>query len=326
MRRGLLEWVQANSHDLIDCARCDVDIEVYASIARAKSNIYLCRLSCSHATVECCVKEFTKSSASDIERLAERGYLLQPHIARQGVAVPVFRKHDADLRVIAMTFMHGEPLEGRIVGSFFRGGEARIDCCEIVRRLGGQLAGIHRVDAVATLAFARSCRNEEYVRRIAAPLSDPFVFGCLSSGKSTPKSIVEALPESFWTRHEKRFLHGDFQAKNVLVGDEQKLEMIDLSYGHGHPLFDVAQFLVQLVRLHRRWNFARAARLIREYGDVFLDSYFSGDRLYLREDLPFFLLWANAYSLQADRNHARPVRMYISCHLRRTGFTERWSS
>ena len=132
------------------------------------------------------------------------------------------------------------------------------------------------------------------------------------------------MPDSFWQRHEQRLLHGDFQAKNALVDGDGRVTLIDLDYGHGHPLFDVAQFLTQLIRLNRRWRFPRATRLLGVYGDRLIQTYGSSGFSALMEDLPFFMLWSTTFSLLSDRTYPGFVRVYIRQHLQASPLAKRW--
>ena len=162
------------------------------------------------------------------------------------------------------------------------------------------------------------------MRRIGKFLSRPYVADSLNVADARPTRILESLPQDFWQRHEKRLLHGDFQAKNVLADDTRITGLIDFDFGRGHPLFDVAQFLTQLIRLHRRWNMPHVSRILEDYGEALLAAYFDAGFDYLRGDLPFFMLWATTFSLIGDEHQPAPARWYIKQHLRHSRIARKW--
>ena len=211
-----------------------------------------------------------------------------------------------------------------IVRSLYRGYEEFDTCRTILENLGTLQAGCSSINVPENPAFAQPCPNREYVERIGPFVQERFVGSCLAGSVLDPAVLLPSLDTSFWSRNEQRLLHGDFQAKNVLVDDSKNIAIIDLSYGNGHPLFDAAQFLVQMLRLHRRWYLPGTARRLREYGDVFLDALYAGGLAHLKRDLPFFMLWASTFSLQADSAHIWPVRQFIRRHFCASDLPQGW--
>ena len=317
-------WVIKTMARRLDCGDCAPELSVFRSISRAKANIFLCTLACAHDRLSCCVKVFTKSTARDVEKLFDRGLQMHPRLVALDVKAPEFLEMNSELQTIVMSFAEGQPLEDLIVRSL-HGGTARFEtCCDIVARLGNVQSRLASLHVPEHPAFAQPCSNREFTERIAPYLQDAFVADCLADSILEPKRLFDALGSGFWERNEHRVLHGDFQAKNALVTGDGNIEIIDLSYGNGHPLFDAAQFLVQLQRLHRRWLLPGAARRLGTYGDVFLDAFYAGGLSHLKEDLSFFMLWASTFSLLADKSHPWPVRAFIKRHFRSSRLPERW--
>lgn len=223
-----------------------------------------------------------------------------------------------------MSTEDGISLEDLIIESLYRGPRSEERCIRAIENLAVSLALLSRSDIPEAVSLATPCSNSEYVDRIREFLEHSFaqeVFGAVDGG---PQRLLDRLPPDFWHRHEKRLLHGDFQAKNVLVEDDDSVILIDMDLGRGHPLFDVAQFLTQLIRISRRWRYPRATRLLKCYGDHFFARYCREGFEYLREDLPFFMLWALTFSILEDAKYPRPVRWYISQHLKHSVLANSW--
>ena len=220
LSRNAQAWLSTAAVGRLDCRDCSATFVVHAVIERAKANIFLGRLGCEHVGIELCAKQFTMSEPSDIERLFRRGQLVQPELTRLGYRVPEFLGFSAEDQIILMTFARGTPLENIVVRSFF-GGTAQFErCCNIIRELGQLQARLSSLRVPADAAFANPCPNAEYVDRLRPYLEEPFVASCLAGSAVDPARLFDQLPSAFWDRNEQRLLHGDFQVKNVLIGEE----------------------------------------------------------------------------------------------------------
>lgn len=322
--RELGTWLQSTNGLLFGDDAEKLRIDVTKVIRRSEANIYFCRASTVDKSRELCVKEYTESSDTEIAALFERSSRLQPVLYANNVISPSFIACNPDLAAIVMSFEHGESLETLIVQSFFRGPEYARRCIDAMGKLADSQSALSRSAIPSDVSLATPCSNQEYVNRIQEFLEHPFVRDCLTIDDVDPEQKIDSLPADFWQRHEKCLLHGDFQAKNVLVGHSESIILIDLDFGRGHPLFDVAQLLTQLLRLSRRWRFPKATRLTKLYGDHFVEQFARNDYRYLLNDLPFFMIWSMTFSLLGDAHYPRPIRSYIKQHLRNSVLAKSW--
>ena len=157
------------------------------------------------------------------------------------------------------------------------------------------------------------------MQRLRALRPGKFVRRCLRNSIGEADRLLESLDDSFWHTHEKRVLHGDCQPKNFLVAESGELILIDLSYERGHPLHDVANFVIQLERLYRKFPSPGAARLIAACKSVFLEEYAAHGFAHLMPELPFFRLWTMTFSLMQDERHSALAKLYLRLiHRQRT--------
>jgi aminoglycoside phosphotransferase (APT) family kinase protein len=235
--------------------------------------------------------------------------VFQTQLDAAGVQTPHIIAADEDLRAIAMTAVEGRPLEDLIWHAVRR--EDTAECCKQLRQAAAALAEVHRLDIPADVAMPTPCSNREYARRLKALQPGEFVKRCLRTSVGETERLLDSLDADFWNTHEKRVLHGDCQPKNFLIDQSGGLTLIDLSYECGHPLHDVANFLVQLERLFRKFPTPRAARLIATFKSVFLEEYAARGLQYLMPELPFFRLWTMTFSLMQDERHPSIAKLYL---------------
>jgi len=323
---NLATWLESVAPKILGCDQCTPQIHVDQQIIRPKAAISFYRLECTHHKVRCCVKQFTHANTEELAKLYRKGQMIQPLLGGLAISTPHFLGFNSELKSIAMGFAQGEPLEDLIVTSFFRGKAFRKYCTTAIERLAKIQARLHSTPIRDDMPMAKPCSNSEYVRRYHELHVGEFANECLTIDAKSPQRVLDSLPAQFWDRHEKCLLHGDFQAKNVLVSNDEEISLIDLSFGYGHPLFDVAQFLIQLERLHRRWRLPHVQNLVRAYGEVFLSTFYGQGFNHLREDLAFFMLWSTTHSLIDDAKHSWPARAYIRHYVRSSGLSDYWCS
>ena len=318
------DWLRLIGRNLLCTGDESLRINVERTITRREANIYFCTIANRTAGQSICVKQFTHAIESDVEQLFQRSRCMQPALDEQKVACPRFLAHNQKLMTIAMTTEAGKSLETLIVHSFLRGAASAERCKKAIENLAVSQAALNKSRIPESAHLAHPCSNQEYFERIQEFLQHPFVVDFFCGNNAGPRLIFDNLPTDFWSRHEKRLLHGDFQAKNVLVGAQCDITLLDMDFGRGHPLFDVAQFLTQLIRLSRRWRYPKATRLLKMYGDRFIACYSAQGFEYLRCDLPFFMTWSVTFSLLGDAHYSAPVRSYIKRHLRSSELAKAW--
>ena len=312
-------WLLEASPELAGGPARARDVRLARHIARPDAHIFFCELLRPSGTTLVCVKQF---ASGERERLLlfQRAAHLRPAMAASTIRHADLLACNPSLGVLVMRAVPGISLEQKIVASCFRGRAAFSECKTAVEHAADQLAELHELAIPAAAPMARSCSNAEYVERLRrTALSSAFVAGTLAGSAFDPERIIGNLPDGFWQRQEVRLLHGDFQAKNILVDGSARPALIDIDYGSGHPLRDVAQFLTQLERLHRRWRIPRARNMLHAYGTAFCEQYARAGFAYLMEDLPFFRLWTIAFSLLPDEHSSWPARRIIRYGLRRGG-------
>lgn len=318
------DWLHSVAAERLADCRADLGIAVTKVIKRSEANLFFCDFGAASDLRSLCLKQFTHATEDEVNALFARSNHLRPALVQQQVASPEFIACNARLKTIAMTTESGESLEDLMVQSFYGRTEFADRCLGAIDNLAVSQAALNQSTIPRSASLASPCSNQEYVARIQEFLRHPFVAEYFADAGNSPESLLDRLPAEFWERHEKRLLHGDFQAKNVLVDDQCDIVMIDMDFGRGHPLFDVSQFLTQLVRLSRHWRIPRATRLLKLYGDRFVDGYCKQGFEYLRRDLPFFMLWAQTFSLIGDSHYPRPLRWYIKQHLRSSELLQSW--
>lgn len=318
-------WLQQSAASWSGFRPAPERISVYRCINRPEAIIFFCRLLWPDGKREVCLKQFLNTDRDALRKLFHRSEYFSSITGHDQVNCPRVLASDADLGVMAMTVVHGEPLENILIRSFVRGPKYFDLCAELLRTTATTIASFHKLQLPAHAPMEQPCTNRDYVKRLEeATLGNRFLKECLQHTSSSPESVTNALPASFWQRHEHRVLHGDFQAKNILVGRDNSLAVIDIDYGVGHPLRDIAQFLTQLERLNRRWRFRRARTLVQEFGNIFCRAYAGEGFDYFMEDLPFFRIWSLSFSLLNDERSSWPVRALVKHDMRVSSFRPTW--
>jgi tRNA A-37 threonylcarbamoyl transferase component Bud32 len=324
LQEELRDWLLSPAAGLTAACSGKAQLSIRSSISRSEATLFFCDIGDEDHLASLCVKQFKETSSKEILALYTRGIAFQPRLAECGVAVPTFVACNPALTALVMTIANGDCLQEQIIKSFFQGASSAAFCERAAMELGHRQRTLSRTSIPQELPMPSPCNNEEYVQRLLDEISHPYVASCLTTAAGTPLRMIDSLPAEFLQRHEIALLHGDFQAKNALVTARGNVTLIDLEFGRGHPLFDVAQFLTQLIRLSRRWNFSRATRLLRRYGNALLDGYFDEDNRHLRADLPFFMMWATTFSLMSDAHYPAPLRWYIKRHLQLSPLAAEW--
>ena len=294
-------------------------------ISRKNCNIYFYNIGCENCRKSYCVKQVLNLKKDKVNQLFIKGKTLYSILAVSGVHSTEFIAHDEHTNSVLMPSITGDTLEKLIIQSFFKGEKSHLKCLNLLAALADQQAIMHATKIPDNLPMPTPCSNLEYENRLAEYLDIGFIQQALTFAEETPQQKIAALGESFKEGMENVLLHGDFQAKNVLIDKHNSAVLIDLNYGLGHPLFDIAQFLTQLVRLHRTWNFPKAKSYLEQYGDHFLKVYFSHGNEHLKKDLPFFMLWAMAFSLRGDLTMPAFVKRYIGSHIKASVMYKKWA-
>lgn len=287
------------------------DLTVERILEREAARIYIFRMHNANPAARWCVKEFIGAESAGISTLHSRSKYFQDQLARAGIHTPRVIGFNSELSTLAMTVVDGNPLEDIVRRTFHMHGGEPDACCRLINKAATALAGLHELKVPSHVPMPASCSNREYVRRWQDLNPSPFVNRCLKNSIGDPSQLLDTLQDEFWTRHESRVLHGDCQPKNFLVTDSGELYLIDLSYELGHPFHDVANFMVQLERLYRKFPTPSARRLILRYKKCFLDGYTARGFNYLIGDLSFFRLWSMTFSLMQDEEHSQIAKLYL---------------
>jgi aminoglycoside phosphotransferase (APT) family kinase protein len=302
--------------EVLEVPHAEVTVRSY--IARPAADIYICDVQDGGHARQVCLKTFKETEDAPIATLLKRAQAFQPALSRLGIDTPHLLACNEELSSVVMTVVTGKPFEDLVTDSIRHGTPGTDAILEYTGTIATTTARIHQLDIPDDVPLPSPCSNREYVQRLDDVATSSFVDGCVSSALGDPRRLRESLQADFWTRHEKRVLHGDCQPKNFLFAATGEIIVMDLSYGRGHPLHDIAHFLVQLDRIHWRLPLPRTRRLLKLIERTFLARYEQHGLDYLMDDLPFFEQWAMTFSLLKDERHSWLARQYIRAILGRS--------
>ena len=313
------EWIQDSSSRILSTSARPQRIRLIDTVSRPAANIFILAVDTAVETHSICVKQFCDTNS--VDGLIDRAEYMSPILKEHGLRFPEVLGSSKELSTIAMSVMPGKPLESLIVSSFFRGKKYQSKCENAVRSAARHVRQLNQISIPSDAPMAKPCSNSEYIRRLEEhALADEFVCSSLGGANLAPATVYDQLPKDFNQRLQHQALHGDCQAKNFLVDDDGTVCMIDIEYGSGHPMRDVAHFIVQLDRLTRRWRFRHARSRLRALSDVFVDEYRDASTQDLTNDLPFFKLWSLAFSLKSDARSNPLIRQIVRFDLKSNSF------
>lgn len=310
MPRDAQRWIC----EVLNVRSAEFAVESY--IARPAADIYICKVQDGSHEHDICLKTFKETEDAPIATLMKRAQAFQPALTSLGIHTPHLLACNEELSSVAMTVVAGTSFEELVTQSIRHGKPDTGAILEYAEAIAASMAKIHRLEVPDDVPMPSPCSNREYVERLDKTPTSKFVDNCVRSALGDPQSLRESLHPDFWARHEKRVLHGDCQPKNFLFSNTGDLVVMDLSYGRGHPLHDIAHFIVQLDRVHWRLPLPWTRRLLRLVEQAFLGRYRQFGPDYLMDDLPFFKQWAMTFALLKDERHSWPARQYIRALLR----------
>jgi len=220
-------------------------------------------------------------------------------------------------RWLAMEYVEGSTLDSFIVSS--RSMPDKVT--DVFHRLGKIVAELHSVSA-GTVGLSESEKNNSVYKQTFEDgwgkyILKPF----LPSGQKHTEDFYKYINKDVWKRQPSRVLMVDFQPKNVLVGDDGSISLIDPDFSVGNPAMATGFFLNGLNQLafsHRNWV---SREMIARCQRAFLKSYLETMDSWLSDDLVLFYPWTivEASKMHALRSRfpAPILKLFYSYFLRR---------
>lgn len=212
-------------------------------------------------------------------------------------ALPWIQQAGPNYEWIAMEYIEGHTLDNFLASS----GSDPEQIDSIFETLGRIVANIHSIGAEEVGLPSTNKRNREYLSVFEDNWRDHTVNFLLPRGFKTSDQVLRVIDPKVWERTLNRVLMIDFQPKNVLVGKNSKISLIDPDFSVGNPAMATGFFLNgmnQSVFSHRNWA---SPKMIARYQHAFIRSYMEQMEPWLVDDLSFFYPWT---ILESSRMHA----------------------
>lgn len=284
------------------------DVHFFRRVQRAQTTLHFCELRWGNERRLACIKEFNSNISEQLGMgicaFSTLQRQLEPIFQNSGVIIPAIWDYDEQRSWLIMEFVAGEPFENKIVRSFCLGRKYAQLCFDILEKVAVSLTAIHLTPAPTSALMSSAKSNQALLQTLQSLIRSRPIKRCFAFDHFAAMFPYALITPQFLQRHEKCLVLTDVQAKNILVDEEGEVVMIDIGFGSGHPLLNVAQFVIQLGRLKQRWLLPRFVRQIHEYQSFFLECYFRNSFAYLKPELKFFRLWATVWSWheQAQRH------------------------
>ncbi len=195
-----------------------------------------------------------------------------------------------------------EYVDGKTLDSFITSSRSMPDkITDVFHRLGKIVAELHSFSG-ADVGLPESKKfNHQYTQNLEDGWAQYILKPFLPSGLKHANDFYKYIDNEVWQRQPSRVLMVDFQPKNVLIGDDGSISLIDPDFSIGSPALGIGFFLNGLNQLafsHRNWA---SHEMISFCQQAFLKSYLEKMDSWLSDDLVFFYPWT---IVEASKMHA----------------------